>query len=749
MGRWLKTLRPYWFIILIIMGLLFIQAMCDLRLPDYTSKIIDTGIQAYGIEHTVPEKITQEEFKNAEIFMDESEKKLWEDSYTLNGNVYELKAKDTEAVNKLDEELSTSLILDSQFSQVTEESLDQIIEEMAPEGDSEVVAVTPESLGITEYPADLRPAFTEMIGSGQITSADLDEIKDRMSAQIDVMGGENIRRSMGALYAKNMEEQAGVDISAKQQAYLWSTGGMMILVAAVMAAAMIIVSFLASRVGASVGRDLRKKIYTNVMHFSNAEIEKFSSASLITRTTNDIQQIQMTTVLALRIMLFSPIMAIGGIIRVASTGADMWWVIGLAIICIIGIIIFLFTLVMPKFKIVQKIVDNVNRVTREIITGLPVIRAFGTEKKEEKRFADASYELYKVQLFINKAISFMLPAFMFIMFGVSALVVWVGAWRIDAGMMRVGQMTAFMQYAMQIIMSFVMLTVMAVMVPRAAVAANRVDEVINTESSIKNKEGAKAPEHVTGNIEFKNVSFAYPGADGNVLEDITFKAEAGKTTAIIGSTGCGKSTIVQLIPRLYDPTSGSVTFDGTDLRDLKIDELRKNIGYVPQQRILFSGDIRSNIAYGNENATDEEVKTAARIAQAEDFIEAKELKYDSPISQGGTNVSGGQNQRLSIARALAKHPKVYVFDDSFSALDLKTDRQLRQALKENVGDSTIIIVAQRVSTILDADQILVMENGRLAGKGTHRELLENCTTYREIAESQMTKEELYGKEVLV
>ena len=747
MGRWLKTLRPYWIMILAITGLLFIQAMCDLRLPDYTSKIIDTGIQAYGVEHTVPERITKDEFEKAEIFMDESEKQLWESSYSFNGENYEINVNDPEEWKRLDEALSMSLILDSQFSAVSEESMDQIMEEMAAQGDA-AIAVKPEDMGITEYPADLRPAFAYMIENGALSADTLDTIKARMKAQIDVMGGENIRKSMGAIYAKNMEEKAGVDIASKQQAYLWSKGGMMILIAVIMAVAMIIVSLLASKVGAKVGRDLREKIYTNTMRFSSAEIEKFSSASLITRTTNDIQQIQTTTTLALRIMLFSPIMAIGGVVRVASTGADMWWVVGLAILCIIGIIIFLFSLVMPKFKIVQKVVDKVNRITREIITGLPVIRAFGTEKKEEKRFDDASLELYKVQLFINKAISFMLPAFMFIMFGVTALIVWVGAFRIDAGMMRVGQMTAFITYTMQIIISFVMLTVMAVMVPRAAVAASRVDEVINTESSIKNKSDAKVITNAVGDVEFKNVSFAYPGADENVIEDISFKAEAGKTTAIIGSTGCGKSSVIQLIPRLYDVSAGSVTFDGIDVRDIRIEDLRSRIGYVPQKRILFSGDIRSNIAYGNENATDEEIRAAARIAQAEDFIEEKEKDYASPISQGGTNVSGGQNQRLSIARALAKHPRVYVFDDSFSALDLRTDKKLRAALKENVGDATVIIVAQRVSTIIDADQILVMENGRIAGKGTHRELLDSCSTYREIAESQMTREELYGKEVL-
>ena len=746
MSRWLKTLKPYWLTILIIMGLLFVQAMCDLTLPDFTSRIIDTGIQSYGVEHTVPEKITSEEYENAFIFMDEEEKSLWEDSYTKTGDIYELNVTDEGDISALDEKLSMSLILDSQFSAVSEETLTQMLEQMSAEnpGGGEMTA---EMLGVSEYPADLRPAFAGMLASGQMPADSLDSIKERMQEQIDAMGGENIRKSMGALYAKNMEEQSGVDIYGKQQSYLWKTGGLMILIAAIMATAMIIVSLLASKVGAKVGHDLRKNIYTQTMRFSNAEIEKFSSASLITRTTNDIQQIQNTTIMALRIMLFSPIMAIGGVVRVATTGAGMWWVIGLAILAIIGIIIFLFTLVMPKFKVVQKIVDSLNRVTREIITGIPVIRAFGTEKREEKRFSDASRDLYKVQLFINRAISFMLPAFMFIMFGVTALIIWVGSHRIDAGLMRVGQMTAFIQYAMQIIMSFVMLTVMAVMVPRAAVAANRVDEVINTESSIKNKANAKTLENAAGDVEFKDVSFAYPGADGNVLENISFKAQAGQTTAIIGATGCGKSTVVQLIPRLYDVSGGSITFDGTDIRDMDLNNLRSFIGYVPQKRILFSGDIRSNIAYGNESASDEEVREAARIAQAEDFIEAKELKYESPISQGGTNVSGGQNQRLSIARALAKHPKVYVFDDSFSALDLKTDRKLRAALKEKVGDSTVIIVAQRVSTILDAEQILVMEEGRIVGKGTHSELLANCNTYREIAESQMTREELYGKEV--
>ncbi len=745
MKRWMGAVKPYTPMVILILGLLVIQAFCDLTLPDYTSRIIDTGIQSYGEEHILPEKITLNEFEAAKAFMSEGEQKEWENAYGAAGDVYELKVTDPGELDRLDNTLSTPLILDSQFSSVTEESLQQMLDQMAKDGTTGETEITPEMLGITEYPADLRPVLTAMMESGQMPADTLDQMKTQMNAKIDAMGGDNIKKSMGAVFAKNMDEMAGVDINAKQQAYLWKTGGIMILIAAIMAAAMILTSLFASQVGAKVGRDLRGGIYTKVMGFSNAEIEKFSTASLITRTTNDIQQIQLTTTLALRMMLYSPIMAIGGVIRVATTGAGMWWVIVLAILAIVVIIVFLFLLVMPKFKVVQRLVDNMNRVTREIITGLPVIRAFGTEKREEKRFAGASMDLYKVQLFINRAISFMLPAFMFIMFGISALIVWVGSHRIDAGLMRVGQMTAFITYAMQIIMSFVMLTVMAVMVPRAAVAANRVDEVMKTDSSIKNKQGAKKITAAEGNIEFKNVGFRYPGADADVLENITFAAKAGQTTAIIGSTGCGKSTVVQLIPRLYDVTSGSIELDGTDIRDLDMKDLREIIGYVPQKRILFSGDIRSNIAYGNESATDEEVKEAALIAQADDFIEAKEQGYASPISQGGTNVSGGQNQRLSIARALAKHPKIFVFDDSFSALDLRTDRRLRAALKKSVGDSTVIIVAQRVSTIIDADRILVMENGRIVGNGTHRELLENCNTYREIAESQMTREELYGK----
>ena len=739
MGRWMKTLKPYMLSILVVIGLLVVQAACELTLPDYTSKIIDTGIQGYGIEHVCPEKIVASEYESAKLFMDENEKKLWEDAYEKKGDIYEIRYTDKKTLDNLDKELAISLVLDSQVSKMDEEALMKVLEERDD--------LTPEVLGITEYPVDLRPIFKNMQDSGELDGAMLEEMKVKVGQQLDAMGGEALQISMGKAYAKVLDEQAGVDIYAKQQAYLWSTGGIMIVIAVIMAVAMILTSLFASKIGACVGRDLRGSIYSRVMKFSNAEIEKFSTASLITRTTNDIQNIQMTTTLALRLALFSPVMAIGGVIRVASTGAGMWWVIAVAILAIIAIIIFLFSLVMPKFAIVQKLVDNINRITREIITGLPVIRAFGTEKREEERFKGANMDLYKVQIFINRAISFMYPALMFVMFGVSTLIVWVGAHRIDDGFMRVGQMTAFITYTMQIIMSFIMLTVMAVMIPRAAIAAKRVDEVIRTRSSINNKPDAVKMNDPKGTVEFENVCFTYPGADGEVLTDISFTAEAGKTTAIIGSTGCGKSTLIQLIPRLYDASAGEVKIDGVNVKDIELKSLRENIGYVPQKGILFSGTIRSNISYGNTDASEEDIEEAAAIAQANDFIERKEDGYDSPISQGGTNVSGGQKQRLAIARALAKHPKIFIFDDSFSALDLKTDRKLREALKEKVGERTVIIVAQRVSTILNADLILVMDEGKIVGRGTHRELIASCKTYKEIAESQLSPEEINRKGV--
>ncbi|MBD9303198.1 MAG: ABC transporter ATP-binding protein, partial [Lachnospira sp.] len=516
----------------------------------------------------------------------------------------------------------------------------------------------------------------------------------------------------------------------------------MIAMALLVALTTVLVGLVASRVAAGIGRDLRGSVYKNVMNFSNAEMDKFSTASLITRTTNDIQQVQLVTVLMLRMVLYAPILGIGGIFKVMQTGAGMEWIIALAVLIIIGIVMVLMVIAMPKFKLMQKLVDNGNLVSREILTGLSVIRAFGREKKEEERFDDANKALTKTMLFTNRVMTFMMPLMTFIMYGINVLIIWVAAHKIDSGSMQVGAMTAFITYAMQIVMSFLMLTMMSIMLPRAIVAADRIDEVINTQSSIRDCRNPKILKEHKGLLTFSHVSFKYPGAAENALSDIDFVAEPGKTTAIIGSTGCGKSTLVNLIPRLYDVTEGSITLDGEDIRNISMQDLRDELGYVPQKGVLFSGTIESNIKYGAANASIEEVKQAADIAQASEFIEEKAGKYEAPISQGGTNVSGGQKQRLSIARAIARNPRIFIFDDSFSALDLKTDAALRKALASKVTDSTVIIVAQRISTILHAEQILVMDEGRIVGKGTHEELMKNCEVYQQIARSQLSASEL-------
>ena len=508
-------------------------------------------------------------------------------------------------------------------------------------------------------------------------------------------------------------------------------------------AASILVGLLASRVGAGVGRRLRENVFRKVVGFSNAEFDKFSTASLITRSTNDIQQIQLLLVMILRMVLYAPIMAIGGIWKVFHTNVGMSWIIGLAVAVIIVIVGFLFLVVMPKFKLIQNQVDKLNLVSREILTGLSVIRAFGTQKHEEERFDDANKALTKTNLFVNRAMTFMMPLMMFVMNSIAVLIVWVGGHSINDGAMQVGDMMAFIQYTMQIIMGFLMLCMISIMLPRAAVAADRVEEVLKSETMIHDpKQEKHFPEDGKGVLTFDHVSFRYPGADEDVLEDITFTAKPGETTAIIGSTGSGKSTLVNLIPRFYDVTSGDITLDGVDIREVKQHELREKLGYVPQKGVLFSGDIASNIMFGNSHGSDDEMIEAAEIAQATEFIDTKPQKYKSPISQGGSNVSGGQKQRLSIARAIAKHPQVFIFDDSFSALDYKTDVTLRRALAEKTSGSTVLIVAQRISTILHAEQIIVLDEGKVAGKGTHAELLKNCPVYREIAESQLSKKEL-------
>ena len=544
-------------------------------------------------------------------------------------------------------------------------------------------------------------------------------------------------------YAKGVYKDLGIDVEGLQYHYLFATGGKMIALALLGMAASILVCYLAARVGARVGRDIRGNVFRKVVGFSNNEFDHFSTASLITRSTNDIQQVQVLSVMILRMVLYAPILAIGGVYQVFQTNVSMSWIIAFAVGLIACVVLVLFVVAMPKFKILQKLVDKLNLVTREILTGLPVIRAFSTEKYEEKRFDAANIDLTKTSLFVNRAMTFMMPTMMFIMNGISVLIVWNGAHGISDGQMQVGDMMAFIQYTMQIIMAFLMICMISVMLPRAAVSATRVDEVLKSETKINDPETPRTfAKNEKGEVAFEHVSFRYPGAEEDVLHDLSFTAKPGETTAFIGSTGSGKSTLVNLIPRFYDVTEGKITIDGTDIREVSQHDLRARLGYVPQKGILFSGDIASNIMYGNPDGSEEEMIEAAGIAQAQEFIDTKKKKYRSPISQGGSNVSGGQKQRLSIARAIAKHPDVYIFDDSFSALDYKTDAVLRKELKAKTKDSTVMIVAQRISTILHAEQIIVLDDGQIVGKGTHKELLKSCEAYYQIASSQLSEKEL-------
>lgn len=762
MGRILKSIAPYWRSVIIILVLLILQANGDLALPQYTSDIIDVGIQNGGIGHSIPEKITKDEYDIATMFMTDEEISIWESCYEQDGDMYILSEKSEKKLDEYDDTLAMALIINNQMSSVTAV---QFKEQMAAQMgvDVKTLADVPVSdigkrMGIelesfykdvedangnmvsTEC-VDMRVVFKAMYDTGRMTKDTLVSMRDNFKSTFDTMGS-SLVSSMGRAYAKSMDSKAGMDMKAIQAHYLLLSGIKMIGMAFMIAICTVLVAFFASRVGAGVGRDLRGQVYKNVMGFSNAELDKFSTASLITRTTNDVQQIQMVCVLTLRMVLYAPILGVGGVLKVMSTGAGMGWVIALAVLVIVGFVLLLMSIAMPKFKQMQKLVDNVNLVSREILTGLSVIRAFGREKKEEERFDNANKELTRTMLFTNRVMTFMMPVMMLIMNCLSVGIVWVAAHRIDSGVMQVGSMTAFITYAMQIVMSFLMLTMMSIMLPRAIVAADRIDEVINTKSSIRDCKNPKSLNEHKGLLTFSHVSFKYPGATENALSDIDFVAEPGKTTAIIGSTGCGKSTLVNLIPRLYDVTEGSITLDGEDIRNISMQDLRDELGYVPQKGILFSGTIESNIKYGAANASIEEVKEAADIAQASDFIEEKPGKYESPIAQGGTNVSGGQKQRLSIARAIARNPRIFIFDDSFSALDLKTDAALRKALASKVTDSTVIIVAQRISTILHAEQILVMDEGRIVGKGTHEELMRNCEVYQQIARSQLSANEL-------
>ena len=761
MGKLFKNLKPYWSSVLLILVLLVVQAFCDLSLPQYTSDIIDTGIQNSGVEHILPEQITAEEFENAQLFMTESEKQKWQNAYDGEQRKESLSGKD---LDELDSDLLVPVLLNYQMSMMSEDSFREMLaqQQTDPNAAAQMEQMTVEELGAamgvelqpfqrteedsdgnssTVTCVDVRPVFAAMQQSGQLNEDTVTQMRSQLEDMLDTMG-DSLVQSMGVAYAVQCDKDAGLDIDKIQTSYLWRTGSKMMAMAFAMMDAAICVCYVASRVGAGVGRDLRGKVFSRVMQFSSAEMDQFSTASLITRSTNDIQQVQMVTAIFLRMLLYAPILGIGGVLKVVHTGAGMGWVIVLAVLVILGIVGVLMAIAMPKFQKMQVLVDKVNLVSREILTGLSVIRAFGREKTEEERFDKANRDLTKTNLFVNRVMTFMMPVMMLIMYSLTILIVWVGSHRIDGGSMQVGSMTAFITYAMMIVMSFLMLTMMSVMLPRGSVAAKRIDEVLQTKTSVQETAQPKHLQDSKGVLTFDHVCFRYPHAEENALTDLCFTAKPNQTTAIIGSTGCGKSTLVNLIPRLYDVTAGSITLDGVELRDLPLEELRQQIGFVPQKGVLFSGTIASNLRFGNPDASDAEVQQAAEIAQAMEFIQEKPDRFDSTIAQGGTNVSGGQKQRLTIARAIAKHPKVFVFDDSFSALDLKTDAALRKALGEQVQDSPMIIVAQRISTILHADQILVLEEGKIVGKGTHEELLKNCEVYQQIAKSQLSPSEL-------
>ena len=762
MRKIFKNMVPYGRSVIVILALLLMQAACDLALPSYTSDIIDVGIQKSGVEHVVPQAVTAEEFAAAQTLMTEKETQLWKRIYEQDGDVYRLTEHDETRLAALDDALVLPLIMNYQMRAMEEASFKSYLASQNGMDAAQINTMSIEQIGqmmgvsltpfeqtkedddgnaYTTACVDVRPVFAQRKQAGTMDDDAILSMRESMQKTIDAMGSSMVR-SMGVAYAVDCDKAAGLDVDAMQTAYLWTAGLKMVGLALIMGLATVLVSFFASRVGAGIGRDLRDGVFKRVVGFSNAEMDQFSTASLITRSTNDIQQIQMVSAMLLRMVAYAPIMGIGGVIKAMQTGAGLGWVIALALLVILGYVMVLMSVSMPKFKLMQKLVDRLNLVSREILTGLSVIRAFKREDKEEERFDEANRALTKTMLFTNRVMTFMMPGMMLIMNVLTVAIVWFGAHQIDAGTMQVGAMTAFITYAMMIVMSFLMLTMMSIMLPRAAVAAERIDEVLQTASSIRNPEQPETLAAHNGVLRFNHVSFRYPNAEEDVLHDIDFTATPGTTTAIIGSTGCGKSTLVNLIPRLYDVTAGSIEIDGKDIRKLSMEELRSEIGFVPQKGVLFSGTIASNLRFGNDEATDEEIRRAAKIAQAADFIEEKEEKYDSPIAQGGSNVSGGQKQRLAIARAIAKNPKIFIFDDSFSALDMKTDAALRKALHENVKDSTIILVAQRISTILHAEQILVLDDGRIVGRGTHVELLAGCEVYQQIAKSQLSAKEL-------
>ena len=740
----LKHLKPFVGSMILAIALLFVQAICDLSLPDYMSNIVNVGIQQGGVENAVPKVIKSSEMEKLFIFMNDDEKNVVEDNYTLldkdnlttdeynkyvkdypelkNESIYKLNTKEEEKIDKLNDIFGKPMLI---VSMLESQGFNGIpgIEAMAPQG----VDLS------TMDPFEM----LSMMPQEQIDSM-LSNVDEKLSDMPESM----ITQSATS-YVKEQYKDIGINTDKLQSNYVIIAGIKMVGIALISMVATVVVSFIAARVAAALGRNLRKDVFNKVVGFSNAEFDEFSTASLITRTTNDIQQIIMLVVMGLRIVFYAPILGIGGVIKVINTGASMGWVIAVALISILLLVIVLFSFAMPKFKSVQKLVDRLNLVTRESLTGMLVIRAFSTQKYEEEKFEVANKNLTRTNLFVNRVMTVMMPLMMFIMNVITLLIVWVGSHRIDEGIMQVGTMMAFMQYTMQIIMAFLMISMVSVILPRAMVSAQRVSEVLNVDVAIKDSEKLQMfNDDEKGTIEFKNVSFRYPGADEDVISNVSFKAFPGETTAFIGSTGSGKSTLINLIPRFYDTTEGEILIGGVNIKSVSQYDLREKIGFIPQKGLLFSGTIESNLKYGGDHITDEDMIKASEIAQAMEFINSKEEGFNTEIAQGGTNVSGGQKQRLAIARAIAKKPEVFIFDDSFSALDFKTDAKLRKAINTELKESTLLIVAQRISTIMNANQIIVLDEGKVVGKGTHKELMENCEVYQQIALSQLSKEEL-------
>lgn len=735
MKKMLQILSKSWWAILITVLLLFVQAYCELALPEYTSNIVNVGIQQSGIENTVPEVIRSSELTKLVYGMDNGDAEYVMSYYTADNSynsggeeilaLKEIpKSEKDETIAKLEELLGLPMVMNFAMNNMTAESNISI----------DFSAFASDMEGLPE-------GFVPDMSDPAVMQAVMDKLK-----QLD----SSIISQVATMYVRGEYEAVGVDMEEKQIDYMFSAGAMMALYAFAAMLCTIIVAFLSARVGAGFAKELREAVFRQVMRFSNREFDSFSTASLITRSTNDIQQIQMVITMLLRMLIYAPIVGIGAVLKVMAQGSKITWVIGVAVGALLVLVIFLFTVALPKFQKIQKFIDRLNLVSREILTGLPVIRAFSSEEHEKKRFDIANIDLTKVNIFVNRVMSIMMPTMMFIMNGITVLIIWAGSGAVDAGAMQVGDIMAFISYTMQIIMAFLMLSMMSVILPRAVISMKRVSEILNKDIKITDPIEPKSfDENKKGLLEFKNVYFRYENAEEDVLRNISFVSRPGETTAIIGSTGSGKSTLANLIPRFFDITGGNILVDGADIRDVTLRDLRKKIGYVPQKALLFSGTIASNIAYSAENEDDmseEQIKLAAEIAQASEFIESKEEKFGSEISQGGGNVSGGQKQRLSIARAIAKNPEIYIFDDSFSALDFKTDIALRKALSKTTSNSTVIIVAQRISTVLNADQIIVLDDGEVAGIGKHAELLGTCEVYRDIAYSQLSAEELEGKE---